>query len=112
METVRKRTFNTSVPVHHEVVMTGPCGVPVPCEPYAQDWLRLGSHWIASEETEVKATLKRVLEEGKSRMNSAHLLGKFDHFTDDDWDNALLIWWQCLAVFFFFGGAISAAVWA
>jgi len=45
-------------------------------------------------------------------MNSAHLLGKFDHFTDEDWDNALLIWWQCLAVFFFFGGAISAAVWA
>jgi len=45
-------------------------------------------------------------------MNSAHLLGKFDHFTDEDWDRALIVWWQCLAVFFFFGGAISAAVWA
>ena len=128
METVRKRTFKTPVPANHELVMTGPCGVPVSCEPYAmellkpqlcgndnarnQDWLRLGSHWIALEETEVKAALKRVLEEGKSRMNSAHLLGKFDHFTDDDWDSALLIWWQCLAVFFFFGGAISAAVWS
>jgi hypothetical protein len=75
-------------------------------------FLELGAHWIASEEAEVKATLRRVIKEGKSRMNSSHLLGKFDHFTDDDWDNALLIWWQCLAVFFFFGGAISAAVWA
>jgi len=112
MERSSAPTFNTPSAVNHEPVMIGPCGVPVSCEPYAQDWLRLGSHWIASEEAEVKAALKRVLEEGKSKMNSAHLLGKFDHFTDDDWDQALLIWWQCLAVFFFFGGAISAAVWA
>jgi len=45
-------------------------------------------------------------------MNSAHLLNAFSNFSDEDWDRALIVWWQCLAVFFFFGGAISAAVWA
>ncbi|NBT33394.1 MAG: hypothetical protein EBT13_16260 [Rhodobacteraceae bacterium] len=58
------------------------------------------------------ATIQAVVGKGKAKMNSAHLLGKFDHFTDEDWDSALILWWQCLAVFFFFGGAISAAVWA
>ena len=58
------------------------------------------------------ATIQAVVGKGKAKMNSAHLLGKFDDFTDEDWDSALILWWQCLAVFSFFGGAISAAVWA
>jgi len=82
-----------------------------------QVWLqpalvRLGAHWIGLEELQAKTALKRVLEEGKSRMNSAHVLNVFSKFEDDDWDRALIIWWQTLAVVSFFGGAISAAVWA
>lgn len=49
---------------------------------------------------------------GNGRMNSAHVLNVFSTFNDQDWDRALVIWWQALAVFCVFGGAISAAVWA
>jgi hypothetical protein len=77
-----------------------------------QVWLQLGSHWNALEALQAKSALKRVINEGKSRMNSAHVLNVFSKFEDDDWDRALLIWWQVLIVVSFFGGAISAAVWA
>lgn len=76
------------------------------------DWLQLGSHWIGLEEPQAKAALKRVIKEGKSGMNSAHVLSVFSKFEDSDWDRALVIWWQALAVFCVCGGAISAAVWA
>lgn len=72
----------------------------------------LGSHWIRLEELKTHATLKGVINMGKSKMNSAHVLNVFSNFQDEDWDRALVIWWQALAVFCVFGGAISAAVWA
>ena len=58
------------------------------------------------------ASIRAVVQRGKGKMNSAHVLNVFSTFDDEDWDRALLIWWQVLAVFCFFGGAISAAVWA
>lgn len=58
------------------------------------------------------SALQAVVRKGKSRMNSAHLLHVFSKFQDEDWDRALVIWWQALMVFCFFGGAMSAAVWA
>ena len=110
------------------MVTSGPCGVTESCEPYAvelfnpqlggnvnarnQVWLQLGSHWNALEALQAKSALKRVINEGKSKMNSAHVLSVFNTFEDDDWDRALIIWWQVLAAVSFFGGAISAAVWA
>jgi len=75
-------------------------------------FLNLGAHWNALEELQAKSALKRVINEGKSKMNSAHVLNVFSKFEDDDWDRALIIWWQVLAAVSFFGGAISAAVWA
>jgi hypothetical protein len=66
----------------------------------------------AAKKQSPQTELQRLIGKGKAKMNSAHLLGKFDDFTDEDWDSALILWWQCLAVFSFFGGAISAAVWA
>lgn len=76
------------------------------------DWLQLGSHWICLEELKTHAALKGAIEKGTGKMNSAHVLNVFSKFEDSDWDRALVIWWQALAVFCFFGGAISAAVWA
>jgi len=121
-------TFNTSVPLRHEPVMSGPASANECCEPYAMEpatpqlggnvnarnqvWLQLGSHWNALEALQAKSALKRVINEGKSKMNSAHVLNVFSKFEDDDWDRALIIWWQVLAAVSFFGGAISAAVWA
>lgn len=58
------------------------------------------------------ASIRAVVTRGKGKMNSAHVLNVFSNFQDEDWDRALVIWWQALAVFCFFGGAISAAVWA
>jgi len=72
----------------------------------------LGQLHIAAMQQETRNIIASTMKAGRASFRSAHVLGKFDHFTDDDWDSALLIWWQCLAVFFFFGGAISAAVWA
>lgn len=58
------------------------------------------------------ASIRAVVRRGKGKMNSAHVLNVFSTFDDEDWDRALLIWWQVLAVFCFFGGAISDVVWA
>jgi hypothetical protein len=58
------------------------------------------------------ALIQAAAKKGKSGMNSAHVLNVFSKFEDQDWDRALVIWWQALMVFCFFGGAISAAVWA
>ena len=58
------------------------------------------------------ANIQAAVRKGKSGMNSAHVLNVFSTFQDEDWDRALVIWWQALAVFFVFGGAMSAAVWA
>ena len=72
----------------------------------------LGQLHIDAAQQSARNNIASVLKAGNAPFRSAFILGKFDTFTDDDWDEALIIWWQCLAVFFFFGGAISAAVWA
>lgn len=74
--------------------------------------IELGAHWIRLEELKTQAALKGAIQKGKGKMNSAHVLNVFSTFSDEDWDRALVIWWQALAVFFVFGGAMSAAVWA
>ena len=128
MKTVRNRTFKASSAIANESVMSGPFGVTESREPYAleisgaksggnvnarkTDWLQLGSHWIRLEELKAHAALKGVIQKGTGKMNSAHVLNVFSKFEDEDWDRALVIWWQALAVFCVFGGAISAAVWA
>lgn len=58
------------------------------------------------------AAIQAAVKKGKGKMNSAHILNVFNAFSDEDWDRALVIWWQALAVFCVFGGAMSAAVWA
>lgn len=74
--------------------------------------IELGLHWRQQEEIRTREVLKGVITMGKGRMNSAHVLNVFSTFNDQDWDRALVIWWQALAVFCVFGGAISAVVWA
>jgi hypothetical protein len=58
------------------------------------------------------ASIRAVVGKGKAKMNSAHLLNAYSNFSDEDWDSALVTWWICGAFISFFGGAISAAVWA
>lgn len=72
----------------------------------------LGQSHIDAANQSARNIVASAIRAGRSSFRSAHVLGKFDSFTDEDWDNALILWWQCLAVFSFFGGAISAAVWA
>jgi hypothetical protein len=85
-----------------------------PCAPTFNTQLGIVHDCVMSESIrgDTIASIRAVVGKGKAKMNSAHLLNAFSNFSDEDWDRALIVWWQCLAVFSFFGGAISAAVWA
>lgn len=72
----------------------------------------LGHVFIQDALNDARNNIASVLKAGKAEFRSAHILGAFDKFDGDDWDRALIIWWQVLAAVSFFGGAISAAVWA